>query len=85
MGKATLSTMEQLHEDVAQTMLEELRKARASGEPVQASLLAAVTKFLKDNHIEAGVGNADQEGLEKAMADLKNLPYDGEVPSEYKQ
>jgi len=77
--------MERLHSKVAEIMTDELERARMSGEGVQASLLAAVTKFLKDNHIEAGVGNADLEGLEKAMSQMKALPYDGEVPEEYKQ
>lgn len=85
MAKATLSNLEKLHEELAGLMLDEVKAARASGEPVQASLLAAVSKFLKDNHIEAGVGAGDLEGLEKSLSDMQNLPYDGEVPSEYKQ
>lgn len=82
-SKASLDLMEALHGKLAKkylTMLEEIPV-----EEMSPALLTSIAKFLKDNHIEAGVGNADMTDLEKAMKEMANLPYDGEVPAEYKQ
>lgn len=85
MAKADLTAMEDLHSQVAKTLKSEIDRAKGSEDGVPASLLATAIKFLKDNHIEAGVGNADTSDLEKQMKHLQGMPYDGEVPAEYKQ
>lgn len=85
MAKASLDLLETLHARTAQAMLDELEKAVSSGEPLQASMLAAITKFLKDNHIEATLGEGGLEGLSEAMSHMVDMPYDGEVPEEYRR
>lgn len=53
--------------------------------PASASLLSVARQFLKDNRIESGLGNKDTSALQQAMDDMASLPYDGEVPAEFKQ
>ena len=53
--------------------------------PVGASFLSVARQFLKDNRIESGLGNKDTSALQQAMDDMAQLPYDGEVPAEFKQ
>lgn len=85
MGKATQELLEELHGLQAQAMIDEIKKARVSGEPIQASLFAAISRFLKDNNIESAVGDGDDAALERHLKRMQGLPYDGEVPDEYKQ
>lgn len=82
-SKASLDLMEMLHGKLAKMYLAVLEETPV--EDMSPALLTSIAKFLKDNHIEAGVGNADMTDLEKAMKEMANLPYDGEVPAEYKQ
>ncbi len=82
-NKASLDLMEMLHGKLAKKYLAMLEETPV--EEMSPALLTSIAKFLKDNHIEAGVGNADMSDLEKAWKDMANLPYDGEVPDEYKQ
>lgn len=82
-SKASLTLMEMLHGKLAKKYLAMLEETPV--EDMSPALLTSIAKFLKDNHIEAGVGNADMTDLEKAMKEMANLPYDGEVPAEYKQ
>lgn len=74
MAKAELSAMEQLHAMAAKVMLGELQ----SGE-ISPSMMSTVVRFLKDNHIETTGGASDHSEMEKALEDMNNLPYDGEV------
>lgn len=85
MAKAELSLLEQLHAELAKTMLDELRRQRGSEDGPQASFLSTITKFLKDNHIESGVGAGDMDNIDKVLQSMGELPYDGEPPEEYKQ
>jgi hypothetical protein len=82
-NKASLELMEMLHGKLAAKYLDVLENTPL--EELSPAYLTSISKFLKDNHIEAGIGNADMTDLEKAMRDMENLPYDGEVPPEYKQ
>ena len=52
MAKASQEILEQLHGLQAQAMIEELQRARTSGEGIQASLFAAISRVLKDNNID---------------------------------
>jgi len=92
MGKASQALMEKLHGVLAKELsdaitngVEEMTK---DGELVRvkapSALLSVARQFLKDNHIEAGVGNSDLSDLEKAMNDMNELPMEGEVPPEYR-
>jgi len=85
MGRATSELLDMLHAELAQTMLGELKRQKNSEDGVQASTLSAIAKFLKDNHIEANLGEGDTDELERKLGLLGGLPYDGEVPDEYKQ
>ena len=82
-NKAPLTLMEQLHGSLAAKYLEILDSMPL--EDLSPAYLTSIAKFLKDNHIEATAGNADLTQLEKAMREMADLPYDGEVPAEYKQ
>lgn len=53
--------------------------------PAPASVLSVARQFLKDNHIESTGGNKDMGALDQALEDMKNMPYNGEVPAEFKQ
>ena len=81
-NKASLDVMELLHGKLAAKYLDVLENTPL--EDLSPAYLTSIAKFLKDNNIEAGVGNADMTDLEKAMKDMAAMPYDGEVPSEYK-
>ena len=86
MAKATTEAMEALHAMLAKVMKKQLTDMQTEEGGVPASMMAAVSKFLKDNHIEVTVEGAQGlEGLKKSYNQLKDLPYDGEVPAEYKQ
>ena len=53
--------------------------------PASASLLSVARQFLKDNHVESALGNKDVSALDQALNDMQNMPYEGEVPAEFKQ
>jgi hypothetical protein len=64
--------MNDLHAEVARTMMDEMQGYRDRGEPVPPALLSAITKFLKDNHIEAlALPNSPVERLKSSLA----LPF----------
>ena len=99
-GAASKDVLNMLHALLAQELIERVKerhvKTNKEGEPIKdkegnfltekcpASVLAVAAKYLKDNDITAGFGNKDLSDLEKAMADLDNMPFDGEVPAEYR-
>lgn len=99
MKKADDKELGSLHGALAQTLAAAIREGEPAftkdGEPITldgkqvykpvgASLLSVARQFLKDNRIEAGLGNKDTSALEQAMNDMQNMPYDGEVPAEFK-
>ncbi len=53
MARATDTAMDALHAAVADTLKDELTKARKGEGGVPSSLLNAVIKFLKDNGVDA--------------------------------
>ena len=60
--------LQQLHQELATAMLEEVVLARAEGMPVPAADKGAIAKFLKDNNITADpAANADIEALQAAL------------------
>jgi len=80
MAKAELTTMESLHELLAQTLKDAITTGVKSEEGIQASLLSVARQFLKDNHIEANGTKSDASEMEKALEEMNNLPYPGEAP-----
>ena len=100
MSKADDRELDSLHGALAQTLADGIREGElvldkegqpiiVDGKPLRkpapASLLSVARQFLKDNHIEAGIGNKDTSALQQAMDDMKNMPFTGEVPAEFKQ
>ena len=100
MSKADDKELGNLHGALAGTLADAIKHGELvldkEGQPIiidgkplrkaaSASVLSVARQFLKDNRIESGLGNKDTSALEKAMADMAALPYDGEVPAEYKQ
>lgn len=53
--------------------------------PAPASVLSVARQFLKDNHMEAQAGNKDMSAIDQALDDMKNMPFDGEVPAEFRK
>ena len=60
--------LRELHEKLANAMLEEVNFARDEGMPIPAADKGAIAKFLKDNNITADpAANADLEALQAAL------------------
>ena len=100
MSKANDKELGALHGSLAGTLADAIREGELvldkEGQPIiindkplrkpaSASLLSVARQFLKDNHIEAGLGNKDTNALDQALKDMQSLPYDGEIPAEFKQ
>lgn len=91
-GKASRAIMESLHGTLARELTNVIKNGvevvTEDGEVVlrrpPAAMLNVARQFLKDNKIEAGIGNADMHDLERAMAEMSDLPFDGDIPPEYK-
>lgn len=98
MSKASDKELSELHGALAATLADAIREGEIvttkDGEPIEvdgkllkkpaaASLLSVARQFLKDNHIESGMGNKDMNALEQAMKDMESMPYPGEAPSDY--
>lgn len=65
MSKASTSLLEQIHQLLAEAMLEKLNDKDS---PAEAKDWAVIVKFLKDNNIDALAGT--DEDAENAFADL---------------
>lgn len=65
MSKATTDLLEQIHQLLAQAMLDKLKDKDA---PAEARDWAVIVKFLKDNNIDALAGESEE--AENAFADL---------------
>lgn len=63
------SLLDSIHTGLAKNLADQVRLANESGEPLTPQTIAAIAKFLKDNHIESNVEDS------KPLADLVgNLP-----------
>ena len=60
-----------LHELVAETFIRQLENPEA----ITPALLSAATKFLKDNGIEAELGDEQMEQLKESMGNVTNFPF----------
>lgn len=68
---ASQSKLAELHEMLAEIMLEDLRQSKAEGIPLPAANLGVIRQFLKDNDITASVDADDMKQLrEEFQADL---------------
>jgi hypothetical protein len=70
MAKAASTTkLNELHEMLAEVLIEDLRQARAEGIPLPAANLGVIRQFLKDNEITAGIEADDMASLRDAFKD----------------
>lgn len=68
---ASQSKLAELHEMLAEIMLEDLKQSKAEGIPLPAANLGVIRQFLKDNDISASVDADDMKQLrEEFQADL---------------
>ena len=70
---ASQSKLAELHEMLAEIMLEDLRQSKEEGIPLPAANLGVIRQFLKDNDITASVDADDMKQLrEEFQTDLAN-------------
>lgn len=62
---AKKSALEELHEMLAEVMLEDLRQAKKDGIPLPAANLNAIRQFLKDNDVTASIEAEDMQQLKQ--------------------
>lgn len=68
---ASQSKLAELHEMLAEIMLEDLRQSKEEGIPLPAANLGVIRQFLKDNDITASVDADDMKQLrEEFQSDL---------------
>lgn len=63
MSAAKQSKLAELHEMLAEVLLEDLRQSKAEGIPLPAANLGVIRQFLKDNNISASVDADDMAAL----------------------
>lgn len=66
---AKKSALEELHEMLAEVMLEDLRQAKKDGIPLPAANLNAIRQFLKDNDVTASIEAEDMQQLKQEFKD----------------
>lgn len=66
---AKKSALEELHEMLAEVMLEDLRQAKKDGIPLPAANLNAIRQFLKDNDVTASIEAEDMQQLKQEFRD----------------
>lgn len=70
---ASQSKLAELHEMLAEIMLDDLRQSKEEGIPLPAANLGVIRQFLKDNDITASVDADDMKQLrEEFQTDLAN-------------
>lgn len=70
---ASQSKLAELHEMLAEIMLEDLKQSKEEGIPLPAANLGVIRQFLKDNDITASVDADDMKQLrEEFQTDLAN-------------
>lgn len=69
--RATEAVLDGLHSLVANTFVEEIRRAKESDEGIPASLLAQAAKFLKDNGVDRAIRAGDP--LDTLLDELPEL------------
>lgn len=82
-SKAVIALLEELHGELAQSMLDELQAYKQNPEAgIPGSMLNVIAAFLKQNGKLAGRGNESVNRL-REMFDGLDLPFDGTKPDEY--
>lgn len=74
-GRATDEQLDDLHRLVGETLLSELTRYTATGEPIPAQFFSQVLKYLKDNGIDAPSRAAKlRDRLADSMPDFDDPP-----------
>lgn len=60
---ASKSRLAELHEMLAEIMLEDLKQSKAEGIPLPAANLGVIRQFLKDNDISASLDADDMKAI----------------------
>lgn len=60
---ASTSKLAELHEMLAEVLLEDLKQSKAEGIPLPAANLGVIRQFLKDNNISASIDADDMKQL----------------------
>lgn len=66
---AKKSSLEELHEMLAEVLIEDLRQAKADKIPLPAANLNAIRQFLKDNNVTASIEAEDMRDLRNEFED----------------
>ena len=66
---ATKSSLEELHEMLAEVLIADLRQAKADNIPLPAANLNAIRQFLKDNNVTATIEAEDMRELRNEFED----------------
>lgn len=74
MSKATEQQLGALHGLLATSFASEIKGYIERGEPIPASVLAAASRFLKDNGIDAPARNNKE--LDELATELEDLDFD---------
>ena len=101
MSKATDKELGDLHGSLATVLADAIKDGEylvnkegelvlgPDGQPIKKApspaILSVARQYLKDNHVESTGGNKDMGALDSALEDLKNMPFSGEVPAEFRK
>lgn len=66
---ASKSALEELHEMLAEVLIEDLRQSKKEGIPLPAANLNAIRQFLKDNNVTASIEAEDMKELRNEFED----------------
>jgi len=66
---ASASKLNELHELLAEVLIEDLKQSKAEGIPLPAANLGVIRQFLKDNNISASIDAEDMKSLRDEFAD----------------
>lgn len=66
---AKLTKLSELHEVMAEMMLEEIKACREAEIPMSASDKAVIIKFLKDNNVTADIDSSELDELRNEFED----------------
>lgn len=66
---ASASKLNELHELLAEVLIEDLRQSKSEGIPLPAANLGVIRQFLKDNNISASLDAKDMQDLRDEFAD----------------
>lgn len=79
MSRATDEALDALHQETADGLRSEIKRLKEAGEGIPPSLLAAASKFLKDNGVDRPIRPGDPTDL--LSEEMPDFDDDGNVVS----